>query len=208
MSDLILGADMALVVPLANGRNAVLDMREIYRAEGRLIELRGVTKLKAGELIHTFIEAWSRAAEYVGQLDAELARAKSALNRVRAVVVLDKAPEQLKQRGLSSSRSPGGSEDLRNAVVSCDKDYQAAEEVVIQTTAAIAFMKTKVEKFKMAYFSVDRDAGPVRRDTSGGTGDEDLGTMTHQEKVERFVNEHATINPKSYEGSGFGAPKL
>lgn len=209
MSDTILSANDALLIPVIDGKKPiVLDMREIRRAQARLIELRSVTKLKAGELIYTFIDAWSRAATYAVQLKAEVQRAKARMREARAVVVLDKVPEELKRRGLASARSPAGSEDLRTSVVDRDRDFQAAEDLVIQLTAEHALMETRAEQFKMAYFSVDRDNGPNRRDTSGGAGEDDLGAPTAQEKIERFVNEHSAVNPVSYASTGFGAPKL
>lgn len=207
MSDLILSANMALVVPIVNGQKTVFDMRNIYKAEARLIELCDITKAKAGELRYTFITAWSEASRYIGQLKKEVMRAKAKLRSVKAIVVLDRAPEELKRRGLSSSRSPAGSEDLRSAVVDHDKDYIAAEELVIEITASMAFMETKAETFKMAYFSVDRDEAPTR-DTSGGTGMDEVGTMTQQEKIEKFVEDHGAIDHTKYDNTGFGPPKL
>lgn len=211
MNELVLGADQALIIPRPNGtKPLVLDMRMIFKAEGRLFELQGVTKAKAGELIGTYIKAWDESKNYLSVLNGELLRAKEKLKEVRGLVVLDRAPEVLSKRGLSSARSPAGSEDLRDAVVHTDTDYKAAVECLAQVTTAAEYMDGKVEKFKMAYFAVNKliDSRDPNANTSGGSGDDEIGGFTSSEKVERFVASHSAVDTSSYESTGFGPAKL
>lgn len=207
MSDLILNED-ALVVPKVGGAPVVFDMRKIHRAEARLCELASITRPKAGELLHTFIDAWGDARDYLATLRGEFGRAKQKLRSVRGAIVLDEAAETLKAKGLASSRSPAGSEDLRDAVVNTSKSYLEATDLLAQIEAAVETMDGKTEKLKMAYFAVNKliDGPAPNRDLSGGAGDDDPGSMSRHEKVEQFVKDTARSAGK-YTG-GFGAPKL
>lgn len=211
MDTLILDPKLALQFPAGDGvsKDVVLDLRELFAAKARLVELQAVTRLKAGELLHTFIRAWSDTAKLHKVAERHLTRAKRRVKEVRAVVVLDRGPEELKKRGLATTRSPGGSEDLRDSVVSCDHDYQAACERLEQIQAAAALLEIEAETFKMAYFSVNKLVDPYDKtsnDTSGGAGD-DPGAMTDTEKVQEFVTKHGTVKHQNYKGA-FGAPKL
>jgi hypothetical protein len=210
MDSLVLGADKALMFPAGNGtdRPLVFDLTGIFKAEGRLVELQAVTKAKAGELTYTFIVAWRDASDYWKRARAQLIRAKRALKEVRARVILDRSSSILKEKGLASSRSPAGSEGLRESVVSLDPEYQAVSDRVEQVEAASDFLETKVELFKMAYFSVDKLVDPsdrAHRDVSGGAGSDEPGVLTREERLEEFVREKAVVNPSHYRG-GFGAP--
>lgn len=215
MSDLILGANEALVFPSGNGIDApvALDLRTVFRAETRLIELQAVTRAKAGELLHTFIEAWKEARTAQARASNQCVVAKRRLKEIRAEVVLDRALDILKDKGLVSTRSPSGSEDLREAVVVRDRSYQAASERLEQIQAVVELMEIKAETFKMAYFAVNKLVDPVDRTsgsaTSGGTGTDEPGAFTDEERVREFVNKQsAPLNPKAYTGTGFGSPKL
>jgi len=214
MDELVLSAKQALVVPRADGSAPyVFDMRPIFKAEARLVELQGITKFKANELVVAFINACDESKKFLSILNGELLRAKEQLKYVRGIVVLDRAVDVLKSKGLvsSSSKSPAGSEDLRDAVVHTDKEYKEAVDRLAQVTAAAEYMDGKVEKMRMAYFcanAANKDLREVTRDTSGGTGEEEVGAFTSQEKMERFVNEHAVVKQESYDDEGFGAPKF
>lgn len=212
MSDLILGADEALQVPSGSGvgQPIVFDLRKVLRAEARLIELQGVTRAKAGELLHTFIEAWHDARQAQASCRKQLVVSKRKVKEVKAEVVLDRALGILKDKGLISTRSPSGSEDLRDSVVTRDPSYQRACDVMEQLEAAVEYLEIKAETLKMAYFAVNKLVDPLDRtsaNTSGGAGSDEPGTFTDEEKVRDFVNKHTPVS-KSYTGSGFGSPKL
>ncbi len=212
MSEILLSAD-ALTVPRAQGQGLILDMRRIHRAEARLFELQSVTRAKAGELLHCFIEAFSEAKANLAQLRGEYGRAKQLTRRVRGRIVLDRAIEVLKARGLVRAASPAGSEDLRDSVVEDDPEYVEAFDRFCQVEAAMEHMEGKVETIKMAYFSVSeliKGTDLTRRDTSGGVGDDDPGSFTRTEKIKQFIDQHsvAASEAETYEDSGFGVPKI
>jgi hypothetical protein len=210
MNDLIIDASDALVVPSCKGNSHVFDMRRILTAEARLVELSGLTKAKAGELLHTFINAHKDARAHLAVLRGEFIRSKQRLKEIRAIIVLDEAPEKLKECGLTSSRSPGGSEDLRDAVVNSTKKYQEAVDHLAMIEAVVADMEGRVETLRMAYFSANKliDGFDGRRETSGGTGYNDVGEFTDEERVSEFIEKHSVVDNNSYSNSGFGAPKL
>lgn len=207
MSELILGPD-AWVVPSCTGKPHCLDMRRIYKAERRLAELSGVTKMKAGELIHCFVEAYGEARRFRAVLKAEFDMSKHRLRKLRGLIVLDKAPEELKRRQLATARSPAGSEDLRDSVVYTDPDYEAAVNHLAQVEAAHDEMDSKVEKLKMGYFSVGEliKGAEMPLKISGGVGD-DPAELSPAERARDFAQAHSSIASVSY-GSGFGTPKL
>jgi hypothetical protein len=210
MSDLILSADKALVVPAADGQAPlVFDMREIFRAESRLIELNAVTRVKAGELLHTFITAWRDTKRLVARTRRQLVAAKRNVKEARATVIVDKLQEILKEKGLATPKSPSGSEDLRSSIVEKDPDYKAANAIQEEIEAALEWLEIQAETFKMAYFSVNKliDPREAGASTSGGTGTDEPGTLTDDDRVEEFVNKVTTVDKKNY-SKGFGAPKF
>ena len=210
MSDLLLSAD-ALIIPSSEGRAITLDMRKVHKAESRLVELNGITKAKAGELLYCFIEAFGEAKDHLATLRGEYGRAKQRVRRARGVIVLDKAADKLKDKGLARAAAPAGSEDMRDACVDTDEIYQKVHDQFCQVEAAVESMEGKVEKLKMAYYSVgELIKGPdfARRDTSGGAGDEEPGSYTQREKIQRFVEEVANTDVDAYAEAGFGTPKF
>lgn len=207
----ILDPKQALQFPAGDGgQDVVLDLRDMYTAKARLVELQAITRLKAGELLHTFIRAWSDTAKMAKLAERHLTRAKRKLKEVRAVVILDRVPDKLKERGWSTARSPVGSEDIRDSVVAIDADYQKASDRLEQIQAAVAFLDIEAETFKMAYFSINKLIDPherVQNDTSGGLGESEPGAMTDSEKVEEFVTKHSIVKTQNYR-AGFGPAKL
>jgi hypothetical protein len=212
MNDLILGANEALVFPAGDGKSPaiVIDMRSVFAANARLHELNHVTRLKAGDLLRTYIEAYRDARLAAGRAQAQLVVAKRKVKEARAEVILDRAVEALKAKGYITSRSPSGSEDLRDSVVTRDADYQEVVARMEAIEVIHVFLTDWVEVMKMAYFAVNKLIDPVEKQTSmsGGTGTDEPGSFTDAERVTEFVNKQTSSNPKSYAGTGFGAPKL
>lgn len=199
MSELLLSAE-ALVVPVRPGSKPLaLDMRKIHKAEARLVELNGLTREKAGELIYTFVDAWDDARSKLTAITFEYALAKQHLRSIKALVILDRAADVLKEKGVKSS------EDTRTAVVDTDKDYQTAYDLLQQIEAARQSMEDKAEKLKMAYFSVHKLIEPfqAKKSFSGGA-DDDPTEETPGERVQKFISENT--KPQNYV-KGFGGAK-
>jgi len=205
---ILLNSD-ALLVPAGDGVSdpLVLDMTEIYKADTRLCELASVTQMKAGELASAFITAWGKASSYRVKVSTQFARAKHRVRQVKAIIVLDKSTDILKAKGLLKTGAPAGSADLREAVVDSDPDYSAAVMRLAEIEAINEMMEIKAERFKMAYFTLNKLIGghDANKETSGGAGSDDVGSYSDQEKATQFAQEHA-FKPETY-SKGFGTAK-
>lgn len=142
-------------------------MEPVYRAERRIDEIAITNVHKAPELSSCFLKAFSVLVDHLNVINKELVKAENAVSMAKAVVMLDRAPEILKAKGLVSSKSPSGSEDLRNAVLVLDKDYQFALDVYQELEAYYELIKTKKDTMDKAYMAVRKIMGEVERaDTS------------------------------------------
>lgn len=191
MGDLIQEAEHALVVPRAGTDVSaiVIDLKAILRAEARIIEVQAVTPMKAGELLATFNVSWRDLHYNICLLEKEKNDAQRELNRIRATIILERAPKIIKERGLSDNK------ETREACVTLDPEYEKAEEILDQLVAAIELLRGKLKSFEMAYTSVKKLLGEsafnFNRDISGDGGDREPGVVdVHERKV-----------------SGFGTPK-
>lgn len=157
----------------------VINMQSIVEAEQRLFEVQHVTPATAAEQLAFWAEAKRRAHDLMVMASHQKAVAEREAEKIRGRVILDEVPEVLKRKGLSTDRSPAGSEDLRKAVLATSQEYQAALEKVDYLTAVTEWMKGKVKSFESAYFDTKdhRDAArnPGNKDLSGGTDDVEPG---------------------------------
>lgn len=159
-----------------------LDTTNIQRAESRIHEVAIVSATKAPELLAFFNMAYLDGTRIVAMLELELNNARRYCNGVRSVVMLDRAPTILKGKGLATDKNPGGSADLRQAVLDGDVEYQQALEREQQIEALLEMVKGKIKSFEMAYTSVKKilgESGHERRPNpylSGDTGGEDAGS--------------------------------
>lgn len=135
----------------SNGNPILINIKEILRLESRTDEIQSLTPQKAGELMAVFIRAWRDLHKDVMVLTKERDDAERNCNKVRGRVILDEVPRILKERGLASSRSPSGSEDLREAILSQDESYQEASEKLQYITCVLELLKGKMRSFQMAY---------------------------------------------------------
>lgn len=133
------------------GSPIIIDMRDIFKTEGRIHELSSLTGPKSGEFMATFIQTWLYAQTQVIRMTKELADAKRYAEFVRGTCVLVRVPEELKNRGLLRAGNPAGSEDLRESVLDRDEEYAAARDVIAQLEAAVALLTVKCKGFDMAY---------------------------------------------------------
>lgn len=159
------------------------DLTEVNRGLARELEVAAVTAFKAPELLSTFNRAHAQACEIAIQLQREVAAAKSATDRIRAVIILDRAPEVLRTKGLSSTKNPAGSEDLRQAVVDADPEYRTAVDQLDQLKAFYEFVKSKAKSLENSYMSVrrllgeDLMAGRSPNTSAGNEGDASIGDV-------------------------------
>lgn len=136
-----------------------LDLGEIIQIETRIQEIAMITPVKAPELMAVFNHAYAELVKMVASVEFELELAKKHANEVKAVVLLDKAPAILKEKGLTTGKSPGGSEDFRQAVLDCDSDWQRAQEKIIQLKCILTLLEGKQKSIDMAYTAVKKVYG-------------------------------------------------
>lgn len=129
----------------------IIDMRLVHKTEGRIQELGALTPMKAGEFMATFIETYLDTHDKMVHLTKELADAKRNSDIIRSNLTLDKAPEELKNKGLLRAGNPAGSEDLRDAIISRDPEYVESRSVIAQLEAAVAFLSGKCKSLDMVY---------------------------------------------------------
>lgn len=168
-------SDTEIVCPAKKGYVA-LNMTNIYRAEERIQEIAFVTQHKAPELLAMFNMVFLELTRHITRVKYEKVEAEKAAERVRAVILLDKVPGILEAKGLTSARSPAGSEDLRNAILSVDPEYSAAVDKCDQVNAVLGLLEGKLKGIEWAYSSVKKILGenaynhsnPTLKDSGSG----------------------------------------
>jgi hypothetical protein len=138
-----------LVVPLVHD-TLTLNMSRVLKAERRGEEVAMVTPEKAPELLATFNRGYLDASEFYARLRLEYNRAEDSMNRIKAIVLIDKIPGLLKEKGLSTSA------DVREALIEADPEYQAAKEKMDFIGAMLEYLKGKMKYLENAYTSVKK----------------------------------------------------
>lgn len=144
-----------LVVPngLPGMDSMKLNMESILAVESRIHEVAFVTPVKAPELMAAFNQAYSDLVGLISQVEYQFEVAKIHEDRARAVCLIDRVPEILKAKNLTTNKSPQGSEDLRSAVLALDPDYQAAQEKTVQLKCALTYLEGKLRAIDKAYMA-------------------------------------------------------
>jgi hypothetical protein len=132
------------------------ELNEIMQSEDRKHDIISVNKETAPELMYVFNKAYCSVLRMLSQISFEYSQAVKYANKRKSEVILDIAPDFLKNKGLLSSRSPAGSEDLRKAVLDQDEQYLKLQDVVSMLEAAHEYLKGKTRGFEMAYHSVKK----------------------------------------------------
>ncbi len=139
-----------------NGTSFSIDMDKISFLEARKNEIPNVTKTTAAELMRAMEEGYSIAGKIQSMVLLELNRATGAKERRAAEVMLDIAPQILREKGLTKPGSPGGNENQRAAVLAKDDIHNQMKDIVDQLDAFCVLMKIRMRGFEMAFSSVKR----------------------------------------------------
>lgn len=127
-----------------------LDMSKIYEVEGRIQETRYANPHTAIELTALFNEASGLASKYIAWINYEILQAEKEFDMCKAVVILDKLPEQLakiKTLGIKPN------EDYRNALITKDPECQKALDVLNGLKSVREFVESKHKLFERSYYS-------------------------------------------------------
>jgi hypothetical protein len=135
--------DHALVVPSFGKSPALsMDMSRIREAERRLIEAKMVNPITYADLEHTFAESYRDLKKYLASIGYQITQAEKSMEEAKAVILLDRYPEFLKQKEMKKSQDNA---DLRKAFMIQDADYVAALDRFNQLKALEAMMDGKIK---------------------------------------------------------------
>lgn len=126
------------------------DLSQIYVAESRMEEVANVTPQTAPELLALFNKAYLDLTEMLSVLTYEETRAEKECSRLRSLLLIDRIPGIVKEKGLANSA------DIRNALVEGDLDYQAARDKADFMHASLELLKGKLKSMEMAFSSVKK----------------------------------------------------
>lgn len=164
-----------------NGNAIEIDFSYWAQQEARIAEIATVTGVKAPELLATFNRACLELDRIANNVELEYHNSVRAADRLRAEILIDKVPGILISKGLATTKNPMGSEDLRNAVLARDPDYDQALERSEQLKALNKLMRGKFDAFERAFRSVRTLVGEQNfnysNKLSGDTGTASPGKM-------------------------------
>lgn len=179
--------DEIVYCPSGDSKGSAIEIHMGYWAslEARIQEIATVTPQKAPELLATFNRAALDLDRLGNQLELEYQMSVRAADKVRAEILLDRVPKILAEKGLSTPKNPMGSEDLRQAVLSADTQYQEALERSDLLKAMVKMIRGKYEAFERAFRSVRTLVGEQNfnymlpnRNLSGDSGTAEPGAPT------------------------------
>lgn len=211
--------DTSIQLPSGDGGDQTIELQmgAVYNALSRIEEIAIVNSHKAPELCACFARAYATLTEHLARISSEVVKAKNALQLRVAVVTIDEAPRILREKGLISARSPGGSEDLRKAVLEKDVEYQQRRNRLQELEAYHELISGKQESAEQAYLAVRKlmgaDIGYQGRNMRLGSsipGVNDEYVRAEEERVSSPAHQAAVNKVESSERSlrsQFGKPR-
>lgn len=186
-----------------------VDLAIIHTAESRTEELAHASG-NVAELASCFDRAYDSACKLHAMTQYEAEMATIASRKRRAIILKDILPGRIKERGLSSARSPVGAEDIRDTLYYEDDEFVRVE----QYRAALDAIKELLFGKMMTMNSARRRAEAMlnRGTTKPGAGNDDpLGDRVERayretlEQAEVAKNANVTVAPRRR--GGWGTPK-
>jgi hypothetical protein len=135
-----------------------LDLKGIMEAEARIEEISILTTVKAPELMSLFNKTYLELSNMIAAVEFEYELSKKHLNKIKAIILIDKIPNIIKEKNLSSGKGLG-SEDIRSAIVDMDPDYEKAQEKTIQLKCILSLLEGKKKSVDMAYTATKKVYG-------------------------------------------------
>lgn len=181
-----------------------VDLTPIHRAESRreeLIVAQGRTLL---ELANAFDDGYDAACKLHSKVIYEEEMATIASRKRRAIIMRDDLPGRIKERGLGSSRSPLGAEDIREAMLYEDEEFTKLEEY----RAALGAIKELLFGKMMSMNRLCRRAESLaerREGRTGGLGESDPAGTRLEEGMRRVLESHETVRTTTAPRRGFAS---
>ena len=130
-----------------------IDLTLAYHGEASLPALASASSGNALSLIATFQRAYSSLARAYSLAYREVELATVMSRKRQAVLVLDMAPQILKEKGLSTARNAAGSADLRQAICYADDQYCKIENYRAAVESIKELVKLKLDSMRSATFA-------------------------------------------------------
>ena len=186
-----------------------LEMGPLFAAERRINDIGFATKAQAKALYANFLGAYIHAAKLHAMVKLHVAKSAIESRRRRSIILIDIIPGKAKEKGLSTSRSPTGAEDIREAFFYEDEEFVHIENSRAALEAAEQLMFGKMMAFKSAADACSAMLSPDEREhrgpntevQAGAHGIDPMGDM-----VEAGAREHTPEVPPKADVPGFGKP--
>jgi len=140
---------LVVLSPVPGTERMTFDMEEVYAAENRLEDLASLTPQKAPELLSTVLKACFTLARHAQDLQHLSVLAERESRKRRAILVVDKIPDLLKAKNLSSNA------ENREAMIDLDDEYCMAVNKEGVINAALTLVKEKLR-------ILDRTVGAIK----------------------------------------------
>lgn len=140
-----------------------LELGPVFIAEARVHEIAMADKARAKSLFADFIGAYIYTSKLHAMCKLHVARAATESRKRRSVLIIDFMPEMAKAKGLSTSRSPTGAEDIREAFLYRDEEFLIIEDGRAALEAAEAMMLGKMLALRDAADAVKQMLSPEDR---------------------------------------------
>lgn len=139
---------VVIMMPRAPGSDTPpvrMNLTRIYETLGRVEEIASLTPVKALELMSAFNKAYLDLGKYEKLVLLEKSKAKGALDEVKAIIILDKAP------GILATKQIRESDVTRQAVCDLDPEYKLARETFDRLCALHETLKHHMKVLENSY---------------------------------------------------------
>ncbi len=192
-----------------------LDTNALVYAESRLEDVATANAFKAPDLLAVFNAGYVVAAKARAIVSGQVDRKEADIQALKAVIALERAPKRLQELGLSTTRSPGGSADQRDAVIASDPDYVQAKRELSELVALAEYYRIRAWSLEKAFSAVkaiigDRSVNPYL--SAGGEDRGNGGRVTVPQQHRQPPEAPPTAAPPRPSSSpsaphGFAAPR-
>lgn len=136
------------------------DMSSVNLAESRLSEVAYVNQRTAPELAAVFNMGANECGKALAKATLAYTRTMRAVDRRAAVVSVDLAKDILAEKGLTTTKTPAGSDTLRQAIVEMDREYQELVDRADQLEAIQKLLQVKFKTLERAFWQVRKVSDP------------------------------------------------
>lgn len=179
-----------------------VDLTLIHRVESRRQELVTAQGRSLIELANDFDDAYDAAAKLHSRVIYEEEMATIASRKRRAVLLRDELPGRIKERGLATTRSPLGAEDIRETMQYEDDEFVKLEQYRAALTAIKELLFGKMMSMNRLCKRAEQLMGQRSANTSG-LGDTDPAGRRLEEKMREIVEQHENVTTAPAPRRGF-----